>query len=94
MALHKETILRKERILHEEMMIRRHQKMKKEALIMGSPHHLRGEVYEGKEKGRVMTMLAKDLVNLEEVAIRREVIRMRLGLCGAVLGRVGAGMRK
>ena len=64
MALHKEMILREERPLHEETMIRHHQQMEKEALILGSPHRLRGQLDEGTEKGGVMTAVVKDLVDL------------------------------
>ena len=41
MAIHEEMLPREERLLNEYMMIRRHQQMEKEALILGSPHHLR-----------------------------------------------------
>ena len=41
-----------------------------------------------------MTAMVKDLVNLEEAAIRREVIRMRLVLRETVVGRGSAGMKK
>ena len=41
-----------------------------------------------------MTAMVKNLVNLEEAEIRREAMRIRLGLCGTVAGRGGAGMRK
>ena len=41
-----------------------------------------------------MTAMVKCLVDLEEAAIRRDTMRMRLGLCGAVVGRGGVGMRK
>ena len=41
-----------------------------------------------------MISMVKDLVNLEETEIRREAMRLRLGLCGAVVGRGGVGMRK
>ena len=74
--------------------IHRHQQMEKEALILGSPRRLRGQLDQGTEKGGVMTAMVKDLVDLEEAAIRREAMRMRLGLSGAVVGRGGAGMRK
>ena len=80
--------------MHENTMIRRHQKMEKESLILGSPRRLRGEIHEGTEKDRVMTEMVKDLVDLEETAIMREAMRMRLGLRGAVVGRGGAGMIK
>ena len=93
MALH-EMILRKERLLHEEMMIRCHQKMEKESLILGSPRRLRGKLDEGTEKGRVMKAMVKDLVNIEEEEISREEMRVRLGLCGEVAVRGGDGMRK
>ena len=56
---------------------------------MDSPSHLRGEIDEGTEKGGFITVMVKDLANLEEAAIR-----MRLGLCGEVVGRGGADMRK
>ena len=75
-------------------MIRRHQQMEKEALILGRPRLLGGQLDEGTDKGGVMTAMVKDLVNLEAAAIRREAMRMRLGLRGAVVGRGGAGMRK
>ena len=94
MALHKEISLREERLLHEETMILRHQQMEKEDLMLGIPRRLRGEIHEGTEKDRVMTEMVKDLVDLEETAIMREAMRMRLGLRGAVVGRGGAGMRK
>ena len=55
---------------------------------------MRAQLDEGADKGRVMAVMVKDLVNIEEVLIRRESIRMRLGLRGAVVGRGGAGMRK
>ena len=61
---------------------------------MCSPLRCRGKVDEGAEKVVVMTTMVKDLVNIEEIAIRRETMRMRLGLCCAVLGRGGAGTRK
>ena len=41
-----------------------------------------------------MKAMVKDLVNLEEAAIRREVIRMRLVLRETVVGRGSAGMKK
>ena len=68
--------------------------MEKEALILGSPRRLRRQLYEGTEKGGVMTPMVKDLVDLEEAEIKREAMRMRLGLCGALVVRGGAGMRK
>ena len=39
-------------------------------------------------------MMVKDLVGLEEAAISRETMIMRLGLRVAVVGRGGSGMRK
>ena len=68
--------------------------MEKEALILGSLRSLRGELDEGTEKGIIMTAMVKDLVDLEEAAIRRKAMRMRLGLCGALVGRGGDGTRK
>ena len=41
-----------------------------------------------------MTAMVKDLFDLEEASIRREAMRMRLVLRGAVLGRGGSGIRK
>ena len=41
-----------------------------------------------------MTAMLKDLVDIEETAIRREAMRTRLGICGAVLGRRDTVMRK
>ena len=41
-----------------------------------------------------MTAMVKDLGNLDETDIRREEMMTRLGLCGAVVGRGGSGMRK
>ena len=38
--------------------------------------------------------MVKDLVDLEETAIRREEVRMSLVLHGAVVGRGGSRMRK
>ena len=94
LELQKEMILREERLLHEETMIRRHQQIEKESLILSSPRRVRGKLDEGKEKGRVMTAMMKDLVNIEDSAIRMEVMRMRMGLCGEVVGRGGDGTRK
>ena len=94
LALSEEMSLREERLLHEETMICRHQQMEKEAFILCSPHRCKGKVDEGTGKGVFMTTMVKDLVNIEETAIRRETMRMRLGLCGAVLGGGGAGTRK
>ena len=67
--------------------------MEKEALILGNPRGLREKLDGGTDKGRVMTATVKYRVNLEEAVIRREAMRMRLGLRGAVVGREGAGMR-
>ena len=75
-------------------MIRRHQQTEKESLILVSPCRLRGQLDEGTEKGVVMKVMVKYLVDLEKTAMRREVIRIRLGLRGTVVGREGAGMRK
>ena len=47
LALHEEGIICNERLLHEEMMILRHQQMEKESLIMGIPRQLRGGLDEG-----------------------------------------------
>ena len=41
-----------------------------------------------------MTVMVKDLVDIEETAITREETRTRLGLRGAVVGRGDAGMIK
>ena len=41
-----------------------------------------------------MTAMVKDLVDIEETVIRKEVMRTRLGLSGAVVGRGGSGMRR
>ena len=41
-----------------------------------------------------MTAVVKDLVDLEKAAIRKEAMRMRLGLRGTLVGRVGYVMRK
>ena len=79
--------LRGERLLHEETMIRCHQQMEKEALILGIPRSLRGQLDEGADKGGVMTEMVKDLVDIEGTEIRRETTMMRMGLCGAVVGR-------
>ena len=68
--------------------------MEKEALILGSPHLLRGKLDNGTEKGAVMTVMVKDLFDLEEAVIRREEMRMRLGLRATVVGIGGAGMIK
>ena len=38
--------------------------------------------------------MVKDLVDIEKTAIRREAVRMSMGLRGAVVGRGGSGMRK
>ena len=38
--------------------------------------------------------MVKDLVDLEDTAIRREEVRTSLGLHGAVVGRGGSRMRK
>ena len=46
------------------------------------------------DKGIVMTAMVKDLVDLEKATIRREVMRMRLGLRVAVVDRGVSGMRK
>ena len=93
-ALHKEMSLCEERIMHEETMICCHQQTEKESVILGSPRCLRGELDEGMEEGRIMTAIVKDLVDLEETAIRRNVTRMRMVLYGVVVGRGDAGMRK
>ena len=42
----------------------------------------------------VVTAMVKYLVDIEEAAIRREAMRMRLGLHGAVVGRGSDGMIK
>ena len=55
---------------------------------------MRGKLDEGTEKGGVMTAMVKYLVDLEEKSIRREAMRIRMDLRGAVVGRGGAGMRK
>ena len=80
--------------MYEELMIHCDQKMEKEDLILGSPRRLRGKLDEGTEKGGVMTEMGKDLFDPEEAGIRREAMMMRLGICGTVVGRGGAGMRK
>ena len=59
-----------------------------------SPRHFRDQLDEGTEKGGVMTAMVKDLVDIEDTEIRREAIRTRMGLRGALVGRGGAGMRK
>ena len=61
--------LRKEIVLHEETVIRRHQQIEKEALILDSPCRLRGKLDKGTEKGGVMTAMVKDPVDLEETSI-------------------------
>ena len=61
---------------------------------MGSTLCLRVKLDEGTEKGGVMIAMLKDLVGIYEAEIKREAMRMRLGLRGAVVGRGGAGMRK
>ena len=68
--------------------------MEKEAPILGSPLCLRGKLDKRTEKGGVMTAMVKDLVDIEETVIRKEVMRTRLGLSGAVVGRGGSGMRR
>ena len=65
-------------------MICHHQKMEKEALILGSLRRLKRQLDKETDKGGVMTAMVKDLVDLEEAEIR-----MKLGLCGAVVGRGG-----
>ena len=75
-------------------MIRCHQQMETEALILGNPRRLGGEIDEGTEKYGIMTAMVKDLVDLEEAALRREAMRMRLVLCSALVGRGVSGMRK
>ena len=54
--------------------------MEKEALVLGIHHRLRGKLDEGMDKGGVMTAMVKDLINIEEAAIRREAMGMRLSL--------------
>ena len=61
---------------------------------MGSPCRLRGQLDEGTEKGGVIISMVKDMVYLDEAEIRREATGMRLGLCGAIVGRGSAGTRK
>ena len=68
--------------------------MEKEALILGIPSRLRGQLDEGTEKGGVMKVMVKDLVDIEDAEIRRKVMGMRLGLRGALVGRGSAGMIK
>ena len=87
-------ILCEERLLNEETIIFRHQKIDKEDLILVSLSHLRRKLDEVTEKGGVMTEMGKDLFDPEEAGIRREAMMMRLGICGTVVGRGGAGMRK
>ena len=48
---------------------------------------MKGQLDEGTEKGGFMTEMVKYLVDLEEKAIRREAMMMRLGLCGTAVGR-------
>ena len=52
---------------------------------------MRRKVDGGTEKGGVMTVMVKDLVDIEETAITREETRTRLGLRGSVVGREDAG---
>ena len=69
--LNEEMILCEEILLHEETMIHRHQQIEKEDFVMGRPRILRGKLDEGTEKGGVIKSMVKELVNLEEAAIRR-----------------------
>ena len=55
---------------------------------------MRGKLDEGTDKGRVMKVMVRDLVDLEEAEIIREAMKMRLGLRGKVVGRGGYSMRK
>ena len=61
---------------------------------MGSTLCLRVKLDEGTEKGGVMIAMLKDLVGIYEAEIKREAMRMRLGLRGTLVGRVGYVMRK
>ena len=68
--------------------------MEKEAIILGSPHLLRGKLDKGTDKVTVMTVMVKDLVDIKEAVIRKEAMRMRLGLRATVAAIGGAGMIK